>query len=146
MQASKIIIGHEYAVKTGPDSFKAFRVDQVISIRSGSNNTTSKVKGFYRDDDRQGELPVDRLAGPVEEYAALMAEKLKAEKEKKEAEQAKIDLARKAAKLLAEAMGIKLDLNDYRSPIQARYGNSVEINHAVLPALIAFLEKSKVDA
>ena len=151
MQASKIVVGKQYAVRVRGEEPVAFTVSEVISKRT--NVTTSHVVGHYgglqADGTRQvATVPVEAIVGELESVRALAEAKAKEEaaiKAKKDAEEAKVF---RACELLATAIGA--------SAIASRYGSQyakansepcvypdysgVRVNELALDGLINFLE------
>lgn len=145
MQASKVVPGKQYAVKSGIESgFVAFIVDEVITTRKArKSNAVTTVAGRFADGpDRERKVfDIEALEGPVEEYAALVEERRRKEAEQAAKREARKALTDTAARLLGEKIGVPWTGDRYSGDAQvsSTYGG-IDITFEALPALIDYLE------
>lgn len=141
MQVNKIEFGKSYAIRaSNDDGFESFRVAKIISEKT-DGNTVNYVSGNFETGRRKGEavkLEVSKLEGPVEEYAALMAEKKRIADENKRKDEEQAAMAAEAGKLLGKKLGVEFG-TEYRLPIRISRAD-ITVNSSAIPALVAFLK------
>lgn len=143
MQIGKVEFGKCYAIRvSGDEGFRSFRVSKIVSEKT-QGNTVNYVIGNFETGPNAGKpeaikYEVSRLEGPVEEYAALVAEKRKRDEEAKAKAKEDQCIANEAGKLLGNKLGVKYG-PEYNMPIRVSHAE-ITIHANAMPALIAFLK------
>lgn len=157
MQASKIVINKEYAVRLrGSEEPVAFLVSEVMTVRGRTTN--SFVVGYYGERNEEGQrasakVSVEAVIGELEAVTALKVKKDAEEAEAKAKDDARVAKFRKAAHMLATAIGAKYYEDRYGpgySTVDAQGsvypgGNTVQINEKALDQLIEYLTRQGIE-
>ena len=142
MQASKIELGQTYAAQ-GFD----FRATGIITIKR-NKSTTNYIEGIQIRPDPgeqiiEVKVEVKDIIDTVEQRDRLHREAVAAEAARNAEKQAKDDRRAKAARLLAEAIGVQFDgKRDWKlkGPKVSPDHSGVEVSEEALDALIRYLE------
>src|SRR5580765_196704 len=144
MQASKIKIGDEYAVTVkDQDTLALIRVTKVVTTRTGPHSADFTHRIFGMVDDQLIECHPDRILGPYQEHAELVAQR-KAEADAKRDAAIERDLI---ANALVEVFYRLINVERPDSKLYSRqmfdtsYGSEVKINAEGAKLLLAALNQ-----
>lgn len=145
MQAAKVEIGKVYAVRGPDDKLLRFKVQKIVTVRTrnGPGGTESSVSGYYDEPGEQGKVVThgtSALLGPYTEHVELAA-RAKAEQEETERKRLEAnDRRKRAAQMLANALGVSVGKNYEHNTVRALYSD-ITIPEAMVPTLIALGER-----
>ena len=160
MQASKIVIGRTYAIRTESGELARFHVSEVVTRRVSNHGNPhdykSHVIGFIRDDapdvvEKNDQITVspEKVLGPYEDYIELV-ERANAEKAaKQKVIDAHTALVEEVWRLLYAATDTPLpnDPQGYKNSFRINYNRTIEISAEALPLMLEFLRaKERADA
>lgn len=128
MQASKIKIGDEYAVRVKGQLARC-RVSQVTTVRKGAHPSdfTHTIIGYI--DGASHTFNPDHVLGPYEEHAELVAKKEAEDARKKAEADAKAKTSADLVALLYKLTGQRKAEGKYGHMFDSRYSGGVEITN-----------------
>jgi hypothetical protein len=147
MLASKIKIGHDYAIKSNHGLVR-FRVDSVVTERSHTSST-ARVKGFIVEDHVENDnrdqitLSPTEIRGPYEDFADLIERKKREDADRVRKEIEDVEAAEQLRHLLYSKSGLAIP-NDpsiwRKEPFDTDYGKLI-LDPTGVRALLAILKK-----
>lgn len=149
MQASKIVIGKEYALRsrTKIGAIELIKVTKVITTRAGPHPSDFSHVVHYRGlGGGEYSTGPEHILGPYEEHKELVDAKAAEDAAKKAAAQAQMKAAAELVTLLYGISGQTQPAKEgYSDPFRSQYNRNVDINEAGVQLLLAALRERQPD-